>query len=360
MKAIITTILLVLFNYLQATILTVDISLEAPTSGVYTTFQNAYNAAVPGDTIYLKAAPYPSLIYTTTGSVQIQKEIHIIGEGIAPNNQINSYATGVAAIYFRSGSDGSSIQGVIANSISLIKCHNISISRCNTLISIGDSVSNINIYNNILSTIDKYYASGGVSNITIANNIIFNSYGISSSPPTIGVNGNILVKNNLFIKNNGYGFRSNPLNFKIANATFINNVFYGSSANYLNIESCIFSNNLSYNTIDNNFPTTGTNTGGGNIINLDPLFVNESNSQYTNTDDYNYPSNSPLVNAGTDGTDIGIYGGQYPWPEGGVSGSGFMYSQEPRLPQVDLLNVVNGGVPQNGTLNIRVRAVKNN
>ena len=35
-------------------------------------------------------------------------------------------------------------------------------------------------------------------------------------------------------------------------------------------------------------------------------------------ENFNLPSNSPYKNAGADGTDIGIYGGAFPWKEGSV------------------------------------------
>jgi hypothetical protein len=139
---------------------------------------------------------------------------------------------------------------------------------------------------------------------------------------------------------------------------------------------CSFNNNLSNQTTigaaseynpTNNFVTTyigaggGSNSGAGNQMGIDPLFENVTNNDtYNDTFNYRLKTGSPGKNAGTDGTDLGIYGGSYPFPSGGAIGSGFDTSPMPPIPQVTELNILNATVPVNGTLNVNVKATINN
>ena len=54
--------------------------------------------------------------------------------------------------------------------------------------------------------------------------------------------------------------------------------------------------------------------------------------------------NSPLHNAGTDGTDIGIYGGLFPWKEGSVPFN-------PHIQTKTIGNITDG----NGNLQINIK-----
>jgi hypothetical protein len=77
-----------------------------------------------------------------------------------------------------------------------------------------------------------------------------------------------------------------------------------------------FTNNLTFGTSNNALPPAGTgvgNTGSNNKPGEDPLFVNVPfNTAYAETMDFTLQAGSPAVNAGTDGTDIGVTGGAYP------------------------------------------------
>ena len=54
--------------------------------------------------------------------------------------------------------------------------------------------------------------------------------------------------------------------------------------------------------------------------------------------------------------DIGIYGGPYPFPDGGVSGGGYQTSQETPIPQIYEMNGQNSLIPLNGTFQVAVKA----
>ena len=58
---------------------------------------------------------------------------------------------------------------------------------------------------------------------------------------------------------------------------------------------------------------------------------------------------------GTDGTQIGIYGGPTPWIDGGdgIFRYGTMPSQVPYVTDMDILNTA---IQENGTLNVNIKA----
>ena len=50
----------------------------------------------------------------------------------------------------------------------------------------------------------------------------------------------------------------------------------------------------------------------------DLIFIDPQGFTYNMKNDYRLRDSSPGKNAGKDGTDIGIYGGRYPWKDGGL------------------------------------------
>jgi hypothetical protein len=227
-------------------------------------------------------------------------------------------------------------------------------------------VDNWVMYNNILQYIyagTTTRTSAGPTNIIIANNIIRGWLGYITSS-------SMLVDHNIFLGTSGN-------NNYLFNIILSNNIYVRSSGNAMSqTVLCTYNNNLSsqstigsaseYNPT-NNFVTTyigsggGSNSGAGNQAGVDPLFQNVTNSDsYVTTFNYRLAAGSPGKNAGTDGTDLGIYGGSYPFPSGGAVGSGFDTSAMPPIPQVTEMNILNSTVPVNGTLNVNVKAKVNN
>ena len=91
----------------------------------------------------------------------------------------------------------------------------------------------------------------------------------------------------------------------------------------------------------------------------DPKFVyiySASDHNYNDQNNYYLQTTSPALNAGTDGTDLGIFGGQYPWPDTYIPN--YVQCVQTSIPQVTELNIQNSSVPANGNLNFSVKAVK--
>lgn len=184
------------------------------------------------------------------------------------------------------------------------------------------------------------------------------------------------MDHNIFLGNGSSGNLYNLYNVIVTNNIFTRStgtVFAGSINGPV---LCTFNNNLSNQTTiadplsftpANNFVNTFTGTGGGsnfgagNIVGQDPLYTTAPNlNAFSFTANYRLQASSVGRNAGTDGTDLGIYGGSYPFPSGGTPGSGYDTSPMPPIPQITELNIQNATVPVNGTLNVNVKATVNN
>jgi hypothetical protein len=211
-----------------------------------------------------------------------------------------------------------------SNNIQILKCNfaTLNVSGSNWLVQ-NNLILDINCYNNF--------------NLIFNNNIILGYLGGSNQA-------NLQISNNLFIRTNLIGFGT------ISNASFSNNIFYGIGTSGIN--TSVFNNNLTFNTDQNTLPY-GNNTGGGNIDNQDPQFtsIQTLNYQFTMADNYKLLPTSPGHNAGTDGTDIGPFGGSSPFPSSPIGG-------EPKIPQVKNMNLSNTTYPLNGNINLNVKGKK--
>ncbi|MBX2915458.1 MAG: hypothetical protein KF856_09345 [Cyclobacteriaceae bacterium] len=346
----------------------------------FTTFAAAQTASANGDTIYVYGSPFQ---YPT---ITVSKRLVIIGAGYNPNNQFGQ-PTNIASVdLFRdtgvNNATGTVLTGILTGRLDIagLMSNNIRVFRCRftSYVNMASSsplgyADGWTFYNNIF---DSYLYGGANSrtspsatNIIIANNIFSNTnaylYGFNSN--------SVIVDHNLFLGSNNL--------FRIYNVLITNNiftrttgtVFYGASSGPV---LCTFNNNMSnqstiadpstYNpatSFVNTFTDAGggSNFGAGNFVGVDPLYTSVSNfNGYVASANYRLQATSVGKNAATDGTDIGIYGGSYPFPSGGAVGSGYDTSPMPPIPQVTELNIQNATVPVNGTLNVNVKATVNN
>jgi hypothetical protein len=378
MKALI-TFGLMLFSFASlATVRTVSNDPAIPaqfttaTEGGNASFNNAQNASAAGDTIYLYGTRF------SYGNLTISKRLVIIGAGYGPNNQFGQPTRVDQVSFFRDGStdpSGSAVAGLLV--LSNLNC-------TGTLAS-----NNITLFRNrINGSVNTFNSSNMGSNWTIYNNIIYSIYGGASSRVSPSST-NILIANNILI-NGIFNFNHSSIVIdhniflsshnigSVWNAILTNNIFVRSSGNlfYNEVVFCVFNKNISnQNTIGpsaqysptNVFEATytatggGANSGSGNLTGTNPLFVNvPNNDTYNITYNYRLQSSSPGKNYATDGTDVGIYGGSYPFPQGGDPGSGFDTSPMPPIPQVTSVNIQNATIAPNGTLNVQVQSRVNN
>jgi hypothetical protein len=333
-----------LFFGLSAYSKVITVSNTTNSPGQYKTIQEALIAASAGDTIYVSGSS------ASYGTIDINKKIVLIGAGFNPNNQFNlnselhtvNFRVGDGAMNPTSNPSGSEIVGF---KIHTIYTHNDNIN--NVKINRNHITSSIYFYsktlkdwvlkNNIIHNID---AANLTTNMVIANNIITGTI-TSFKSTTISISNNILT---------GTG---NGLNY-VEYAIVTNNIYITKSTAGCNY--CTFNNNISVGGTHTTF-TYGNNTGQNNLENTNPLFVYAPSHTFSFDHDYHLQSTSPGKDAGTDGKDIGIYGGIFSFPGG--EARPWQTSPVPAIPQVLKMNVKNSVLPENGTLQVEIEAVSN-
>lgn len=332
----------------QATIWTVSNHPDSP--GQFTDLQVAVDSAGAGDTVYVSGSPF------SYGSISIRKQLVLIGAGFHPDNQWGFKTTIHQLELTRELDAYSNIISSSAGSVIMGIHFIVQILLGNS----GGGIDNITLSRNDIASIYIYnIASNSCTGWRIYNNKC-------GSISDCGYSHNCIISNNIFDGSNISGFNSSSILFSnnIFNSSNLggglngvivsNNIFYGSNINPGNTY-CIFNNNISYGGTYMEF-IFGTNTGGGNFVDVDPEFVDPPINLYNYSGDFHLMASSVGKNAGTDGTDIGIYGGMYPFPWGGDDP--YQYSAPPKIPQVLEMNLQNAALPQNGTLNVQVKARK--
>lgn len=318
--------------------------------GQYNDFTQAVvTAAQDGDIIFINNS-------LNDATITIDKQLSIIGAGFWPNSSPNEGYTQVNnTLVFGDGSNGSFVTGIrFTNDVRIAGSTSISgivFDRCrfNTLYlahgASGFSSSNHIVRNSYISKLYGYSSNGTtVINALITNNIIRYVENF--------------LQMNIFANNIFTGFDNNNSGSTFLftnNCTFQNNIIFNSHSAYncgTNFISSSNNNVFSYNMFIGFSGSGGTNnifTNSFNNVNRDSVFVNISypgtcpntyfNFSYNH--DYHLLPNCVGVGAGSDGTDIGIYGGPTPWKEQA-------YPINPRITNF----FVTPQVPANGIINV--------
>lgn len=313
----------------------------------HTTISDAIAASVDGDTIYVQPSP------NSYGSFGLNKRLVIMGAGHNPS--FSPYESYITQVTFVTGSGNSVLKGlsiqIIASSSGVI-CNNVVISGCKLVnssdspILMGDATHNGWILEGCI------LQSGNSQPIKLlnfdANLIIRNCYAMSqgaynlfnSAPSGTLIDHCIL----LTLGTSTYTGIATGQNILHTN----NIVTTDASLNYGVDYSCSFcthNNNLLWNS-NSSFSTPPS--GSGNIVNADPLFLNfYFSSSYVYTWDFHLANNSLANNAGTDGSDIGIYGGIFNFNHYGIDGGS---------PHIVDFTLGSSSAPQGGTITIHINA----
>lgn len=332
-KAILVLALLLNANQAFSKIWTV--SNNTAISAQFNNLPAAINAASNGDTIYIHGSP------NGYGNVDVNKRLILIGPGYSPTNPTGLSATiqtlTLDTANSTSGASGTYIAGLYITTLNVGSGY------------YGNVLDNITARRNqISSTINIGYSNTEVHNWIVEENLIWGlNFNINTTPST-----GILVNNNII------DYCSNP-----TKAIFTNNVIYSvPTFNLSTISNCIFvtgtaNNSSANNTFNNNLFSSAINfTSGTNTFvpatqattnNVDPKFNGGLGTSYLSISDYTLSALSAGHNAGTDGKDLGIYGG-----------TGFLWGGTPPVPMVYFYNLKPNYVLSNGTLNVTV-SVKN-
>lgn len=364
MRTYLTALLLFpLALFAQSNVLTVSNWEERPAQ--YNTIQDAVDAANSGDTIYVYGSP---VLYE--GTLINKPNLTIIGSGYNQNNNQNfstsfsgdliinpisgvTNASGLNLVGLKCGIraianvDGTSItEGRFINDVTIMRCEISSLT-------IDLIAKNFAIINNIINNLTVSAGTSYPEDILVANNIINFTFSILSTFSTIPAK-NFVINNNIFTKD--FTLSTSTNSSGAIGFLFSNNIFYGSSPFFEKMENCIFNNNLSFGSSDDSFNLSGSNSGNNNIVSQDPKFIDApgatDNFSFDFGNNYRLAADSPGRNYGTDGTDIGIYGGAFPFP-GELTGN-------PPIPLIKSFNLKSTLVAPDGQLEIEVIGESNN
>ncbi len=344
MKTLKITIFCTLISFLSfsQTVHTVD---NRDQSGAqYTDLQTAINAASAGDIIQLHPSP------NTYGSITIDKMLTIIGLGHNPANSNGEVAT-ILNITFINNSASSEIKGLTFNSINCglsttspnqDNMHIIN-NRINASIT-GASTDNLSDAwiiegNYFTNTSTNVNSQSGTNDWQVKNNFV---RGI-----IVNLNNTSIVTNNIFLST-----ASSDTFFSNCPSPMVNNNIFLATGTLTEIglsnSSITFVSNITYSyfgaTID---PLSGSN----NLDNTDPMFENVPFGSVTDfyNNNFNLTSVSPGVNAGSDGTDIGLFGNNFVFDPNG----------RPNLtPYPESITITNSVVAPGQTLNVDFTATQ--
>jgi hypothetical protein len=293
---------------------------------------SAYNASQPGDTIYLPGGSF-------NPPANFEKQLTILGAGHYPDS---TQATGKTfingSVQLRENADNFHIEGVeITGSVILYNNESVNgviIKRCkinglfNVLGNLTNPSSNLSCIGNVIVGRINFE---NAQNVLLSNNIIQNTFQSS--------NGNLITNN--IVLGFVYGSSMDYL-FYGNNNTLNNNIFIWNGYNAdVNGQGNVYNNNL-YVAATPNF---GTNSiASGNYVGMlqANIFVNQTGTAFNYAHDYHLQS--PATYLGTDGTQIGIYGGAFPYKEGAVPSN-------PHIESAVVTPVTDG----DGKLNVQIK-----
>jgi len=279
---------------------------RSQSGALFTTLQDAVNAATAGDIIQI----HPSA--TSYGSITIGKRLTLVGLGHDPITHNEGLKATIGNISFYGTAANSEIKGLTLNAV---------VQGGGT----ANNLDNIHIIHNRISVINAGSTNGLTDSWIIEGNYI--------TSPSTGVTTNSdgwLIKNNFMlggvsnlnvtnlVTNNIFFSTSNATSdvfFSNCTSTIISNNIFVTNGNMTefgisNSPNLDFRNNLTYSFVGN---TIVTLPGTNNLDNTNPMFTtaltSTENDFYAN--DYHLLGGSLGVNYGTDGTDIGIYGNNF-------------------------------------------------
>lgn len=297
-----------------------------------TALATAYEAAQNGDTLYLSGGSY-------TPPANFDKQLTVFGAGHYVDSTLATGKTFISGNFTLSeNADLFYLEGLEINGNFAISTNhavdNVIIKRCkingtfNALGNLSNPTSNLSLIGNVLM---NRLNLENIQNSILSNNIISNTFQ--------GSNGN-LISNNIVL---GFIWGSSmDYLFYGNNNTLNNNIFIweGYNAN-VNGSGNVFNNNL-YVEPAPEFGTSATSIGNYTGILQNEIFVNQTGAVFNYAHDYHLKT--PLAYIGTDGSQVGIYGGTFPYKEGAV----------PLNPHIQIKNIA-PVTNANGQLEIQIQ-----
>lgn len=327
----------------------------------FTSIQIAHDTASAGDTILINGY--------TQDDLTITKSITIIGETISGATSGSNQRSRIDNLYLRrinsyTGANDVRIYGLEFDYIDISPVFsgaqagqqvfdNVLFERCNIedayfATSLSYSYSNFTFRNCRIDNVLGGLGYSSFSNILITNCVVDGYFSGYTSTTGYGVNGNVVIRNTTFID------RTSTYCFSYLEGAIIENcIFYRSEPT--GCTGCTFNNNLTYLCLNNTLPPAAwssslPNVGSGNIQNADPLWTAYpalGDQPWSSNHNYAPQSGSPAIGTGTNGTNIGLTGGNAPVDN---------IPTHPKTPEVIEIDIPVSSVPAGGTLQINLKA----
>ena len=275
---------------------------QGDTPHVFDNLPEAIDFASDGDQVYISGGSFD-----LDGTLTIDKQLEIYGVGYKDESVESTGRTHlVGVLQFNSGSSGSLLHGFYLTANIAFSSEDtlssITISRCSFNSLFAGSLQNSIFQENEIRSDNNGQES---DNILFVKNILrrknFNYQ-------------NSIFRNNFFVyiyNYSGSNYSTLRAIHSIINCNFESNIFRGTYVdNYLG--SLASNSTFSHNWFQGNVQSgvVGTNVTVDNFGGYDDSFFVD----YPNKD-YHLSENSPGSNAGSDGTDVGIYGTSEPFKE---------------------------------------------
>ncbi len=363
MKSIyqLTSLLFVFFSFSTSFGAIITVNNNNPSPGQYSDLQLAIDAANAGDTLLIHRSP------TSYGNVTLTKRLVLIGEGALPDKAPAGTSTlgNLTLTYNTTTLEHASKSKIIGLAITILYLYDkdatllnavdsISISYCKIIggIIIKNKIINLKVNNTILFKV----SGGSLFNCQFNKNLIYSFLA-----------GNTQGQDNIFINNIIFQ------HLYFMGGIAANNIFYNplTISFAFSCKNVVFSNNVLYapsSTSDFSNLTSNGNSSVANQFNVDPMFVNPTPYNILLNYTYTVPANGPFANfhlqvgspaigAGTDGNELGLYGGSVPWKDGGIGDSRYRYYPLPNVvPIIKNIIIQNPVLNQGATLNIQINA----
>jgi hypothetical protein len=322
------------------TVLTVDNRDQS--GGQFTSVQAAIDAASANDIIQILPSP------TSYGNFTINKKLTLVGLGHNPVNVGGEVAT-MSLIRFINNSAGSELKGLVISNISIGTSttspnqSNISIRNCRISSISGSGSSTPNLSDGWI--LEGNYITSNIvpqmnsNNWQIRNNFIRGSI--------VNINNTCIITNNIFFTPS-----TSATFFSNAFGPLVNNNMFLATGNLTQIgisnSTITFVSNMTYSYFGS---TIAPLAGSNNLDNTNPMFVSATLATIANFygNNFDLAEGSPGINAGSDMTDIGLFG----------NGFAFDVNGRPELtPYPESITITNSVVAPGQTLNVNFIATQ--
>lgn len=335
------------------------------TKANFTDVQTAHDNVNNGDTLIIM----PSY-NRYSANLNCTKKLYIYSRGPHGQKIDPDKRPILNGINFYTGSSGSVLNGLCiqGNSIS-INVNNIIIESCffegirlvfNNSGSTSSSLIHGNVFWNVKSPQNAIELGAAVNTIIRNNYFISSATNYSWPGPALeyirGGNSSNLFTNNLIVETvigTGSHYGGGHIYFRNSSMKIYNNIIWTNVSDRTRFDTtstgATYKNNITYSARNKPTPLADSSNFNDTMPVFETTFSNSSPMDYVLSYDFRLKSTSIGKNAGTDSTDIGLYGGGYAFD---LLNYGF------GVPVIEDFEVKTPVVKQGGTLRVRLRARK--